>query len=111
MDILIYSQPEKVTHKMKNFIADGCYCFWTSSIIPALAKLYDIDKVYFSNGNRIYAEGDFLPDITEEISVICFDPLIKVNKNTIRFKKLLRKFKRLQIASMPYNKFDLLDLD
>ncbi|KKM00406.1 hypothetical protein LCGC14_1804700, partial [marine sediment metagenome] len=37
--------------------------------------------------------------------------LIKVNKNTIRFKKLLRKFKRLQIASMPYNKFDLLDLD
>ena len=81
MDILIYAKPEKIEHKMKKNIAEGCYCYWETSRIPAPNKLLEVEKVYFSDRKKIYAEGKFLPDLTDSMeSAICFDPLIKVNK-------------------------------
>jgi len=81
MDILIYAKPEKVEHKMVEHVFIG-YCFWTGKR-PALTKLDSIKKVYFSDGEKIYAEGEFLLSETtfEDISKgICFSPLKRVNK-------------------------------
>ena len=87
MDILIYAKPEKVEHKMKDKISSMTrYCFWTGKR-PALSKLDDIKKIYFSDGNKIHAEGDFLATETtfEDLPAsICFSPLVRVNKKQPR---------------------------
>jgi len=84
MDILIYAQPEKVEHKMKDKVSsDIIYCYWTVSIHPNL-KTKVVNKVYFSDGNHIYAQGDYIGNDYEftddgEKKVIYFEPLERVN--------------------------------
>lgn len=84
MDILIYAKPEKVEHKMRNKIFPPTvkYCFWTGKR-PSLAKMESIKKVYFSDGEKIYAEGKFLlceTTFEDFIEGICFSPLKRINK-------------------------------
>ena len=82
MDILIYAKPEVVKHKMvdnKVGTAGYDFCYWTGRV-PAAKNLFNINKVYFSDGKRIYAEGAFQPTMTDDENLLCFSPLVKVNK-------------------------------
>ena len=77
MDILIYSKPEKVEHKMQDKVNEDCYCFWTTNRPP---KIKDINYVYFSDGEKIYAQGTFIPNDVEGVPEIRFFPLERINK-------------------------------
>jgi len=81
MNILIYAKPEKIEHKMKNKVSkDIIYCYWTVGIHPNLKRKI-INKVYFSDGKEIYAQGDYIGNDYEEggfKKTICFEPLEKV---------------------------------
>lgn len=83
MDILIYATPDKIEHKMIDKIYSTVkYCYW-SGRQPALVKMDNIKKIYFSDGNKIYAEGDFLyceTTFEDTNPGICFSPLKRVNK-------------------------------
>ena len=84
MDILIYAQPEKVEHKMKDKISnDIIYCYWTVSVHPNLKETYP-NNVYFSDGNHIFARGgyignDYEPIDSGEKKMISFEPLERIN--------------------------------
>ena len=86
MDILIYAKPEIIEHKMRNSVhtKDVIYCYWRVGVHPKITNKV-IDKVYFSDGTKIYAQGDYInndydPDEYGDHKVICFDPLKRVNK-------------------------------
>lgn len=81
MDILIYAKPEVIEHKMKDKIGfAGCdFCYWIGKV-PAIKNFYKINKIYFSNGKKIYAEGKFQPTITDDENLLCFSPLKRINK-------------------------------
>jgi len=84
MDILIYAKPEKIEHKMKDKVSnDTIYCYWRVGIHPSL-KSKIINKVYFSNGIKIIAQGDYIGNDYEldeygNYKVIYFEPLEKVD--------------------------------
>lgn len=80
MDILIYAKPETIKHKLFSNVEPNIeYCYWTTNKAPSLNNLYDIEKVYFSDGKKIHAQGVFLCDFTEETGDICFGALRQVN--------------------------------
>jgi len=84
MDILIYAKPEKVEHKMRDKVSDDIiYCYWRVSVHPKITNKI-INKVYFSDGSRIFAQGDYIgndyePNEYGEGKVISFEPLERVN--------------------------------
>lgn len=79
MDILIYAKPEKVEHKLFSNVEPGIeYCYWTGRI-PSLSNMYNIKKVYFSDGNKIYVSGVFFGGFSEETGNLCFSLLRKIN--------------------------------
>ena len=84
MDILIYAKPEKVEHKMKEYCDDDTNCYWGKKT-PSEDNLSMIRKVYFSDGKRIYAEGNFLNHLLEPFSDkrkyigIWFSPLKRIS--------------------------------
>ncbi len=81
MDILIYAKPEKVEHKMEDKVDSNiAYCFWNTGRIPSRENTWDIHKVYFSDGKKMFAEGTYRIQETEEENAICFKPLKRVNK-------------------------------
>lgn len=84
LNILIYAKPEIVEHKMRDRLSpEISNCYWIGKC-PTKKKLYEIKRVYFSNGSYIYAEGEFLYGqslINEQIS---FLPLKRVNKKQPR---------------------------
>jgi len=83
MDILIYAKPEKVEHKIENRIPKEInYCYWRVSVLPKIRDKV-INKVYFSDGSIIFAEGDYIGNDCEAVTKkkeICFKPLKRVNK-------------------------------
>ena len=81
MNILIYAKPDLVEHKMaRNIRYKGTVCYWTTKKQPVRRN---IEKVQFSDGARIYAEGTYI-DIGDSpdprIAGIWFHPLRQVNK-------------------------------
>jgi len=87
MDILIYAKPEQVEHKMIENVNTNevIYCYWTVGVHPSLKSNKIINKVCFSDGNKIFAEGDYIgndyePTERGEKKVICFEPLKRTNK-------------------------------
>ena len=85
MDILIYAKPETAEHKMKDNIQTNnvIYCYWRVGIHPNL-KDKIINKVYFSDGYKIFASGDYIgndydPDEYGDHKCICFESLKRIN--------------------------------
>lgn len=84
MDILIYAKPERIEHKMKDKVSDDIiYCYWRVGIHPNL-KTKMINKVYFSDGSRIFAQGDYIGNdydvgVNYYKKTICFETLERVN--------------------------------
>lgn len=74
MDILIRAKREAIAHKF----ADGelVSCWWTVSGTPRRAEAGD--NIYFSDGERIFAEGKILG---VEEGRITFTPLELVDKS------------------------------
>ena len=81
MDILIYAKPEQLDHKLHSKVSKTiAYCFWRVSRIPSRDNTWNINKVYFSDGEKIIAEGLYRIEETELEQAICFLPLKRVNK-------------------------------
>jgi len=82
MDILIRAKRERVEHKLeKNLLKEyngslpeDLYCFWTG-IHPKTLGMDD--KVMFTDGTNVYAEGK-ITDVNEEEG-LCFEPLKEVS--------------------------------
>jgi hypothetical protein len=73
MDVLIRASKEKVEHKLEKHDID--YCWWTVSGTPR--QCTGGDMIFFSDGERIHAEGKIL-EINE--GEIVFTPLKEVDK-------------------------------
>ena len=81
MDIIIRTRRERVRHKFEKELLkeyggnlDDVYCYWTG-IHPKNVKKGD--KVFFSDGKRIFAEGKILGTNREE--GLLFRPLKEVD--------------------------------
>ena len=74
MNILIRAKPEKVEHKFEDRVPqDTIYCYWTG-IHPRNVK--PGDKVMFTNGSIVYAEGKILG--VDDFDGLMFEPLKRV---------------------------------
>ena len=82
MDILIYTKPEVVEHKMKENCSQLSECYWYVSVYPKDDS--KVENIYFSDGERIFAKGAFLGSDYEYIDklkkILCFKPLERINK-------------------------------
>lgn len=81
MDILVYAKPEVVEHKMADKLKKNTYCYWTGRK-PAKRNDDKIKNIYFSNGQRIYAEGKFIiiSQYPQSKVAFWFHPLRRINK-------------------------------
>jgi hypothetical protein len=79
-DLLIYCKIEKLAHKFKENIKPNHYCYWTTNRQPKR----NINRVWFSDGDHIYATGRFLgvekPPIEQPDNTLWlkFEPLTRV---------------------------------
>ena len=71
MDVLIRAKRKDVEHK---FDKENAYCWWTVNGTPR--NCGKGDNIFFSDGERIYGEGDIL-DVDD--GRIIFTPLKRVD--------------------------------
>jgi len=86
MDILIYAKPGTVKHKMADQLPKKPkqYCYWTGRR-PSGRNNDKIEKGYFSDGNRIFAEGKYIINGQAGQGVaFWFHPLKRVNRRQPR---------------------------
>jgi len=75
MDILIRAKRERVEHKFEDKVPPNTiFCFW-SGIYPLATK--QGDKVMFTDGKTVYAEGTIF-GVTDEEGLL-FSPLKRVS--------------------------------
>ena len=70
MNILIRAKRKKVEHKFERNLEENDYCYWTG-IRPRKAEKGD--KVMFTDGKTVYAEGTILG--VDERNGLLFTPL------------------------------------
>jgi hypothetical protein len=75
MDVLIRASEERIEHKLEEYVREGEHCYWTVNGTPQKAEKGD--KILFSDGNRVHAEGEIL---WVEHGEIHFTPLKSVDK-------------------------------
>ena len=75
MDVLIRAKRERAEHKFEDKVpVDTVYCYW-AGIHPKNVKAGD--KVMFTDGKTVYAEGTILGVTNEE--GLLFSPLKRVS--------------------------------
>jgi len=75
MDVLIRAKRERAEHKFEDKVpVDTVYCYW-AGIHPKNVKAGD--KVMFTDGKTVYAEGTIL-GVTDEEGLL-FSPLKRVS--------------------------------
>jgi len=76
-DVLIRTTREKIAHKMESEFEnpEKNYCWWTVNGKPRQCE--EGDKIMFSDGERVFAEGKIRKVVKGEIE---FEPVKKVVK-------------------------------